>query len=127
MYADMNAAADLDVASANNEQQEWIRYEDNEGSEYFYNSTTGETQWDRPTEGIIIDDPGETEDQVVVDAEETTAVDDDVLEDGEDGKEQVDDSVSTPTEESETLMKEPERDPKEIELENAKKSLNQSD
>lgn len=123
---DADADADLDVASTNNEQQEWIRYETNEGSEYFYNSTTGETQWDRPTEGIIIDDPGETEDQMV-DAEETTAVDDDVVEDGEDGKEQVDDSVSTPTEESKTFVKEPERDPKEIELENAKKSLNQSD
>ena len=45
----------------NENMEEWEEYQDEEGRTYYYNATSGETQWEAPTGNVIIKKPDYTE------------------------------------------------------------------
>lgn len=45
--------ADIEVAGDTSKKSFWVEYTDDEGRGYFYNTETGETQWEKPTDYAV--------------------------------------------------------------------------
>jgi hypothetical protein len=150
------ANPDAQLAEAANSQQEagdtaaektteevvsqWIAYKDEEGREYYYNSSTGETQWEKPDEQVVSAEDMEVhEEQVGTEATDESANNGDLdrgLNDAEGESVQVEmegdgerhRSPKDDTSET-TKQKSPEEwvDPEILRVQEAEAALNQTD
>ena len=135
------AAAAIAAAAASSDQpQRWTGYKDDEGRTYYYNETTGETQWERPEEGpnviVVEEEDMEAEAEAEVDAEQRAQQQQEErqgasepMEEGEyaaekDGGE-VDSTKSAM--EVEQVPEEEVKDPRQVALEKAEAALTKTD
>jgi hypothetical protein len=133
------AAAAATTEGADPDQpQRWTGYKDDEGRTYYYNETTGETQWERPAEGpgvvVVEEEDMEAEAEAEVDAEQRQRQEQEgsepMEEEGEYGAEGEDGVViggERAAMDVEPVPEEEVKDPKKVALERAEAALAKTD
>lgn len=129
-------------AASSDQPQRWTGYEDDEGRTYYYNETTGETQWERPEEGpdvIVVEEEdmeAEAEAEAEVDAEQRREGEQqeqgasEPMEEGEyvaEGDDGVEADSTKAAMEVEQVPEEEVKDPKQVALEKAEEALTKTD
>ena len=110
----------------------WVAYQDEEGAEYYYNTATGKTQWDRP-EGFIEAPPDQQAPEPMDDEASPAAKEEEEEEEQAAADSDAMDVTETPEESNEKIKAEPkeevqeEIDPEILALEKAKKALEEPD